>query len=303
MSNRSEPVPVTPDLLRGWGLPDPGASKNSRGRVFVVGGSMVSAGGVVLSGEAALRVGAGKVGVATTPDVAGVVRTTFIEAGVYEWPAGTKRAPRGWEAEIDAADAILVGPGLDDAAHARARLEAIAAREVRCLVVDAFAVGALPEIDRGRLPETLIINANLDEAALVLGREVDDPMRDAVEIAQTWDAVVHCYSAVAAPSGQRWRLDVGGAGLGTAGSGDVLAGAIAGFAARGVTPERAAVFGAWCHGRAGDRLSARLGLGFLARELVRELPAALTEIAPHAARAADQNEDHDRDENPQERNT
>lgn len=64
-------------------------------------------------------------------------------------------------------------------------------------------------------------------------------------------------------------------GLGTSGSGDVLAGAIAGFAARGVEPERAAVWGAWAHARAGDRLTDDPGLGFLARELARALTPAV----------------------------
>lgn len=277
MSNPSEPVRVTPELLRRWGLPDPGESKNSRGRALVVGGSAVSAGAVVLAGEAVLRVGAGKVGVATVPEVADVVRTAFLEAGVLEWPGAARGVPRDWQGEADAADAALVGPGIDDIAVARARLKAVAGRGIPRLVVDAFGVAALTEIDRAALPETLIINANLDEAALLLGRDLDDPLRDAAEIARQWDAVVHCYAAVAAPSGEVWEVDAGGPGLGTAGSGDVLAGAITGFAARGLDPARAAVFGAWCHGRAGDRLSHRMGLGFLARELAAELPGALQE--------------------------
>ncbi|WP_223627016.1 NAD(P)H-hydrate dehydratase [Microbacterium sp. EST19A] len=74
-----------------------------------------------------------------------------------------------------------------------------------------------------------------------------------------------------------WKIDAGGPGLGTAGSGDVLAGSITGFAARGLRPEQAAVWGSWCHTRAGDRLTERMGLGFLARDLTRELPAALLE--------------------------
>ena len=52
MSNPSDAPEVTPALLREWGLPDPGSSKNSRGRLIVVGGSKTSPGAVVLAGEA-----------------------------------------------------------------------------------------------------------------------------------------------------------------------------------------------------------------------------------------------------------
>ena len=68
------------------------------------------------------------------------------------------------------------------------------------------------------------------------------------------------------------------AGLGTSGSGDVLAGVIGGLLARGASPTTAAIWGVFLHGRAGGRLSASVGtLGFLARELLAEIPQALME--------------------------
>lgn len=278
MSRSVEPTTVTPELLRRWGLPEPGDSKNSRGTAMIVGGSALSPGAVVLAGEAALRVGAGKVGVTCDAAVADVVRITFPEAGVYESPSEGRPADAAWSEAADSSDALLVGPGFDDLGHTRAWLERIAAQDVSCLVVDAFAVGVLRDVARADLPRTLIVNANLDEAEILLGRPIDDLFRDLPQISRELEAVVHCYSAVASPSGEVWRIAPGGGGLGTAGSGDVVAGAITGFAARGIAPERAAVWGAWCHARAGDRLTDRWGLGFLARELVRELPAALLEV-------------------------
>lgn len=275
MSSPSDPIEVTPELLKDWGLPDPGDSKKSRGTAMIIGGSRLSAGAVVLAGEAALRVGAGKVGVTTDAAVTDVVRIAFPEAGVHESPEPGRPPDAAWEASIEEADAVLVGPGLDDPQHARDWLERLAGLDIDRLVVDAFAVGALREVPRADLPRSLIVNANLDEAEILLGRPLDDLFRDLPRLAREIDAVIHCYSAVASPSGEVWRLDTGGAGLGTAGSGDVASGSIAGFAARGLVPAHAAVWGAWCHGRAGDRLTERLGLGFLARELVRELPAAL----------------------------
>jgi NAD(P)H-hydrate repair Nnr-like enzyme with NAD(P)H-hydrate dehydratase domain len=64
------------------------------------------------------------------------------------------------------------------------------------------------------------------------------------------------------------------------GSGDVQAGVVAGLLARGAPPAQAAVWGAYLHGAAGERLAARVGpVGFLAREIPAELPRALTELS------------------------
>ena len=108
------------------------------------------------------------------------------------------------------------------------------------------------------------------------------PQRDAaLRAAAKWNAVVALKGAetsVATPDGRAWvhRLQV--PGLGTSGSGDVLAGLVGGLLARGTHPTAAAVWGAWAHGRAGDRLARRVGpVGFLARELLAEIPAVLAD--------------------------
>ena len=124
-----------------------------------------------------------------------------------------------------------------------------------------------------------MLNPNREEAAILLGHELDgdDPGFGLREISRRYRAVVNCYGEVVEPGGSHWSIEGGGAGLGTSGSGDVLAGAIAGFVARGVEPARAAAWGSWVHARAGDRLTERAGIGFLARELAAELTPALFE--------------------------
>jgi NAD(P)H-hydrate repair Nnr-like enzyme with NAD(P)H-hydrate dehydratase domain len=75
------------------------------------------------------------------------------------------------------------------------------------------------------------------------------------------------------------RHDGGGPGLGVSGSGDVRAGLVAGLLARGADPAQAALWAGHLHGRAGERLAARMGpLGYLARELAPQVPALLVEI-------------------------
>jgi ADP-dependent NAD(P)H-hydrate dehydratase len=268
---------VTPALLKTWGLPDPGGSKKSRGRVIVVGGSSRSPGAVLLSGEASLRVGAGRVGLAVPAPVQLALAPVFPEAAVFPLPVRATDAVTGpLRDEVAAADAVLVGPGFDDGAETRATVRAIAEVGVDCVILDAFALGVLPDIPRSRLPRSLILSPNEEEAAILLGRDLsDDRGRDVREIAYRYDAVVNCYGTVSEPSGATWTIPAGGPGLGTSGSGDVLAGAITGFAARGLAPARAAVWGSWVHARAGERLTRGVGIGFLARDIASELTASI----------------------------
>jgi ADP-dependent NAD(P)H-hydrate dehydratase len=298
MSNRTEPAPnrtapdpnrtapdatrserVTPQLLQNWDLPEPGDSKKSRGRVIVIGGSRRSPGAVLLAGEAVLRVGAGRLGLVVPASIDAQLGVMLPEAAVFALPErAADRLDAGVREELDSADAVLLGPGFDDPDETRETLLQVGA-QVRCLVLDAFALGILSQVPRDALPRRLVLNPNEEEAAILLDRELgDDRTADAAEIARRFDAVVNCYGSVAAPDGRTWEIEEGGPGLGTSGSGDVLAGAIAGFAARGLDAAGAAVWGSWTHARAGARLTERIGLGFLSRDLAGELTPALKEV-------------------------
>jgi hydroxyethylthiazole kinase-like uncharacterized protein yjeF len=276
MSPTTEQVDLA--LLREWGLPDAAGDKKSRGQVVVVGGSTRSPGAVLLSGEATLRVGAGRVGLAVPSDIAPYLGPAMPEAGIYLLPPGSAPLDDALHSALESADAVLLGPGFDDPDATRAALLAVADAGIGRLVLDAFALGILGSVDRGILPAELLLNANEEEAALLLERDLrDDRAADIAEIARRYEAVVHCYGTVAHPDGRTWQAEPGSSGLGTAGSGDVLSGAITGFAALGMERERAAVWGGWTHARAGDRLTERVGIGFLARDVLPELTAVVRE--------------------------
>jgi hydroxyethylthiazole kinase-like uncharacterized protein yjeF len=190
--------------------------------------------------------------------------------------------------ELHRIDALLIGPGLDDAEQTRGMLERLAelaeSVELPPIVLDAYALGALAII--GQAPEPwrgkLVLTPNIGEAARLLQvdpDELDDIGQAAADIALRYQAVVSCFGYVAEPGGRRWVLDTGHPGLGTSGSGDVLAGAVAGLCARGAENSQAACWGTYLHAAAGDRLAARIGaLGFLARELLDEIPSVLSEL-------------------------
>ena len=114
------PVVVTPNLLRDWALPEAGDSKYGRGTVLVVGGARRSPGATMLSGLAALRVGAGRLTLAVADSVATAVAVAVPECGIV----GLPETPEGFvagdglataEKDLGTSDAVLVGPGLDDA--------------------------------------------------------------------------------------------------------------------------------------------------------------------------------------------
>lgn len=289
MPMSSDPVVVTPDLLREWGLPDGGDSKLSRGQVLVVGGDLRSPGAAVLAGTAALRVGAGRITLAVARSVAVQVGVVVPECGIIalgENAAGSVAGDAAASAvaeALPATDALLIGPGLADIDETEALLRALGPRLDRqpVTVLDAFALGALsraPDL-RDRFGGDLVLTPNKEEAARLLGRDVDDLATDAREIAERFRSVVAVHGHVAEPGGGSWLIGTGSSGLGTSGSGDVLSGAVAGFCGRGVPPARAAVWASYAHAVAGDRLAVRVGpLGYLAGEILGELPRVLVEV-------------------------
>lgn len=301
---------VTPSLLRDWPLPAPGRDKYSRGSVLVVGGARATPGAALLAGTTALRAGAGKLTLAVAESVSVQLAVALPECGsigLPETPGGSVKADLDpMSSYLDRADTILVGPGLDDPDLAGELLGALLKREARggpdapgrtggdagngggpAVVLDAFALGALVPLEdqldpwRGRL----ILTPNPTEAGILLGRDVDELEKDLAEISQRYGAVVSCQGLITQPPGpdqdgpELWKITTGHGGLGTSGSGDVLAGAIAGLRARGTTGAQAACWGTHLHAAAADRLAIRLGpLGFLARELADELPALMLEF-------------------------
>jgi ADP-dependent NAD(P)H-hydrate dehydratase len=274
---------VTSELLRDWRLPQPSGGKHSRGQVMVVGGSRSTPGAVMLAGLSALRVGAGVLRLAVAQSVAAAVATAVPEAAVTGLPELDGGHPDGrLESDLRDCDVVLVGPGLDDADAALHLVEVVLghADADAWLVADAYALGVLDRSERSsELAGRCLLTPNRAEAERLL-----DDVRDtadvevAVRIADRFGAVVSYEGCVADPDGRAWRVPAGHPGLGTSGSGDVLAGAVSGLLARGAEPGQAACWATFLHAVAGERLAARVGrLGFLARELVDQLPVVLTE--------------------------
>ncbi|MES2320081.1 MAG: NAD(P)H-hydrate dehydratase [Pseudomonadota bacterium] len=296
----SHMVSLDAAALRGWPLPMPSADgdKEQRGHVLVLGGSREMPGAVILAATAALRAGAGKLTIATGASVAQLVALAIPEArviGLRETAEGgfAREAVAALDPLADKVNAVLVGPGMQDEAATAALVRALLARlNDTKVVLDACAMGIIlnpdldPEAEPFRFEHSVVVTPHAGEMAHLTGIDKqqisDDPAIHAAEAARDWNAVVALKGArtiIGAPDGAMWQHDGGNIGLAISGSGDVLAGIIAGLAARGATLAQATCWGVALHALAGERLAARLGLlGYLARELPAEIPALLADI-------------------------
>jgi ADP-dependent NAD(P)H-hydrate dehydratase len=294
-SATAAPTPITPRFLRAWPLPQPDGArgKDGRGAVLIVGGCVQVPGAVILSAMAALRVGAGRLTIATARPVAPLVGVVVPEArviGLRPRPSGelATSGVRALATELDEQDALLIGPGVgvDGRTACRLTLRACFANaHGKTIVVDAGALDALTTVGLrpGGREGAIIATPHAEEMARLSGRSLAAvlrrPLETAREVAETLGIHVVMKGEttyVVPPHGRALVNRAGSVGLGTSGSGDVLAGAIAGLAARGASPVQAAAWGVHVHARAGEALARRLGpLGFVARELLDDLPPLL----------------------------
>ncbi|HEX2547458.1 MAG TPA: NAD(P)H-hydrate dehydratase [Ramlibacter sp.] len=286
-------VDVDEALLREWRLPeaDVDGDKERRGRVLVVAGSREMPGAAILAGVAALRAGAGKLAIATPQSAAPLVAAAVPEARVIALPEASDGGPTAFGLSLlqslaPKAASVVVGPGMIGRESTLAFVQALLPL-VRGSVVllDALAMDAVRSI--GRFDQPVVLTPHAGEMAHLTGHDKEDAQEEprpmALRHAALWNAVVALKgptTCVAAPDERAWLHCAHAPGLGTSGSGDVLAGIIGGLAARGATPEQAAVWGVALHARAGQVLAQRQGtIGYLARELAAEVPALMHGLA------------------------
>jgi ADP-dependent NAD(P)H-hydrate dehydratase len=278
---------IDAELLGRWKLPDPSedGDKDLRGRVVVVGGSRPMPGAVILAATAALRAGAGKLRILTVDSVAVAVGAAVPEAYVE----GLKEANDGGfhhRADfrgVGLADAVLLGPGtIDNAELADLVLDVLgrlSADQVAVLDAGALTVLAGRHDDVRKLECKRVITPHRGEMATLLGVDrgsIEADPDGAVRLAATElgaVAVLKGSETLVSDGEGIWANHAGNVGLAVSGSGDVLAGVLAGLCARGTPPLHAAAWAVYLHARAGDRLAGTVGpVGYLPREILAEIP-------------------------------
>jgi hydroxyethylthiazole kinase-like uncharacterized protein yjeF len=265
-------------------LPRPGidSHKYRRGHAVVLSGRLEATGAARLAARSALRIGAGLVTVAS-PSSALIVNASALEAVMVRRADGAEGL-----AELlkdDRLNVVVAGPGLEPDEETRLTVETIL-RLGRAVVLDAGALTAFREApDRlfratSRSPAPVVMTPHEGEfarlfPALAAKPSKLDRARAAAAAARAVVVLKGPDTVVAEPDGVTTINENAPPFLGTAGSGDVLAGMIGGLLAQAMPAFEAASCAVWMHGAAG----ARFGRGLIAEDLPDLIPDVFRELA------------------------
>ena len=252
--------------------------KYNRGHVFVVSGHLASTGAARLAARAAARSGAGLVTVLSPPDAlaANAAHLTTIMLKRIDQSEDLRRVvdeKKGWRA-------VVVGPANGVGEATRANVKTILGLDVGA-VIDADAITSFAD-SPGELLKSLhkrcVLTPHSGEFARLfrdvsLNRPIDAAIAAAARAGCT--VILKGAMTVIADASGRALLNTNAPGwLATAGSGDVLAGMIAGLLAQGEPAFSAAAAAVWMHGDA----ARRLGRGLIAEDLPEVLPSVLRSL-------------------------
>lgn len=301
-----------------WLPPRPAdAHKGTFGRALVVAGSSNFPGAAALAGLGAYRVGAGLVTLAVpSPVQAGIVpllpEATWVllphDTGVIAGDAAALVLR-----ELSSSQAMLIGPGLGHEETTReflARLlgqrgkpgigfytsegsESRGSAPLPPLVIDADGLRLLSSLDdwSTRLPRFTVLTPHPGEMAVLTGLSKEAIQHDRLGVARAWAerwgqivVLKGANTVVATAEGEAFVIPFATAALARGGTGDVLAGAIAGLMAQGMPAARAAVAGAFLHGLAGELAAMNAGTtaSVLAGDVADTLPQAIAEVLDRA---------------------
>ena len=243
-------MPLLPPL-------EPGMHKYTRGLVHALAGKMPGA--IALAARAAARAGAGYVRISTSRPIEGLP-SSIVQVDTAE-------------VNDERIGCLLVGPGMGDIPQVLTL--ALTSRAPK--VIDADGITHLGEPERLK-GQDAIITPHEGEFRKLFGEIAGPKTQRALEAARRTGAVVVYKgddTVVAAPDGRVGLRPPAPAWLASAGTGDVLAGMIAAFRARGMEAFEAASAAVWLHGRAAQVA----GPAMIADDLVCAIPGALALLA------------------------
>lgn len=264
--------------------------KGTFGTVQVIAGSKNYSGAVLLAGKAAFRSGAGWVNLCVPEFLHPALTTGFPEATWLPVSGDQNGFNRGSakviHRNLNKADVVLLGPGLSLEPAVRGFVDALVSENLPPMVLDADGLKLLNQIENWwtKIPGESILTPHPGEMSILTGITVKDIQDDRIAVTEkfskSWNQVVvlkGAFTVVADPFENTAILPVATPALARAGTGDVLAGIIAGFRAQGLEAFQAACAGVWYHAQAGLFASKTLGsdAGVLASDLIECLPTLL----------------------------
>jgi len=254
------PVLVT-DAWAAARLPrlQPTMHKGDRGRVTVVGGAEGMTGAALHAARAALAAGAGLVKLIAGKEAIAAARASLPDVLTVESAFGPELEPAALEA-LEWADAVVLGPGLGREASRERFLAAALGRRAVPTVLDADALHMVKPETLSPSSRPLVLTPHVGEFRALVGDALADQAANdrwgaAAKAASKLKATVLLKGVPTVIADLRGPVHVvasGNPGLATGGSGDLLAGFVGAFLARGMAPAEAAALGAHALGRAAD---------------------------------------------------
>jgi len=267
------------------------ANKGTFGRVIVCGGSINYIGAAYLACVAASRVGAGLVTLATARSLQAILASKMTEVIYVPLPESepgivAEEAFETLQPWLADHNVLLMGCGLGQKPPTVEFIKSLLFSDTTPdLVLDADALNALAQVPQWwqKLTRDAVLTPHPGEMSRLTGLSVEEIQSNRLGIAREkaalWQKTIvlkGAYTVVATPDGRARISPVANAGLASAGTGDVLAGIIAGLLAQGLSLFDAAVCGTYLHSQAGDVVRGELGnTGMIASDLLSVLPRAI----------------------------
>lgn len=260
--------------------------KGTFGRVLTVCGSYGMAGAAILSMQGALRCGAGLVTAAIPRSIYPMVTSAQPEAVCLPLPEDAQgrlslTARSSLREALSGASSLLIGCGLGQSEDVSSLVADLLVRAECPVVLDADGINVLAShIDKLKAHKApLILTPHPGEMARLCRTSIDEVEKDRAGVARRFAVKYNVIvvlkghrTVIAAPDRTLFVNPTGNPGMATGGSGDVLAGMIASFAAQGMPPLDAAKCAVYLHGRAGDHAAERLSQhAMLPSDLLKEL--------------------------------
>lgn len=269
----------------------PADHKGTFGHVALLAGAAEKLGAGYLASLAALRVGAGLVTYFLPESSFEKFDARYAEIMCMSVP---DRARKHFHAdgvkvvvnELAKKSVLAIGPAIGTHDETRAfEREVIAAANLP-LVIDADGLNNIDLKQVSAKPSPVVLTPHPAEFGRLVGMNTEAVQKDRLKLARklAHDKNVICvlkgYQTITAlPDGTAYINPTGGPAMASAGMGDALTGAIAGFIAQGVDPGMAAVIGVYVHGLAGDIAAGEIGdRGVVASDVIKRLPTAIREV-------------------------
>lgn len=271
----------------------PASHKGTFGTAFVVAGSTSYTGAALLAGSAAYRVGAGLVTMAVPEPLHAALAGHLPEATWIPLPHEngfiSETAAKVILNNLERATAILIGPGLGDKPTTGRFMAGLLPSITPPLVVDADGLRHVSQIRDWykKIIAPAVLTPHPGEMSVLTGLPVSEIQSNreevAVKYAKKWGHIVvlkGAFTVVASLDGRSTMIPVATPALARAGTGDVLAGLVAGLLAQGLDPYDAAVAGAFIHAQAGLLAAETLGTpaSVLASDVLNAVPEVLAEL-------------------------